>query len=145
TRCTDFEDPAKGGDAAAQLAALRSVAEAAGESCAAVGECGLDYERLEFCPKELQLKYFEQQLRALALPLQKPLFLHCRTSAAAKDLVRLLEPLRAQLPVPPGVVHSFDGSLQDAQSLMDLGFFIGLNGCSLKTAENLEVVRQLPE
>jgi len=27
---------------------------------------------------------------------------------------------------------------------MELGFLIGINGCSLRTAENLEVVRALP-
>ena len=43
-----------------------------------------------------------------------------------------------------GVVHSFDGSLEAAQALMEFGFYIGLNGCSLRQKENLEVVRQLP-
>lgn len=27
-----------------------------------------------------------------------------------------------------GVVHSFDGSLAEAQTFIDLGFYIGLNG-----------------
>ena len=27
-----------------------------------------------------------------------------------------------------GVVHSFDGSAEEAKSCMDLGYFIGING-----------------
>lgn len=114
-------------------------------ACVAVGELGLDYDRCMFCPKEQQLKYFELQLTGLAGPLGLPLFLHCRTSEAARDLLRLLETHRALLPKLPGVVHSFDGSLEDARSFIDLGFFIGINGCSLRTPENLEVVRCLPQ
>mmetsp|Transcript_60932 Transcript_60932/g.104992 ORF Transcript_60932/g.104992 Transcript_60932/m.104992 type:complete len:144 (+) Transcript_60932:812-1243(+) len=43
-----------------------------------------------------------------------------------------------------GVVHSFDGSLAELESLLALDLFVGLNGCSLRTEENLEVVRALP-
>jgi len=63
---------------------------------------------------------------------------------AEADLLELLRKHRALLPSPPGAVHSFDGSLEDALRFIELGFYIGINGCSLRTADNLEVVRQLP-
>jgi TatD DNase family protein len=34
--------------------------------------------------------------------------------------------------------------LPEAQRFIDLGYFIGLNGCSMKTVDNLDVIRQLP-
>jgi len=115
-----------------------------GGCIAAVGEFGLDYDRLQFCQKDVQIKYFEKQLEELALPLKLPLFLHCRTGEAAKDLVGILEKYQSRLPKEPGVVHSFDGSLEDASSFIKLGYCIGLNGCSLRTEENLQVVKALP-
>eukprot|EP00928_Gymnodinium_smaydae_P019703 TRINITY_DN17572_c0_g2_i1.p1 TRINITY_DN17572_c0_g2~~TRINITY_DN17572_c0_g2_i1.p1 ORF type:complete len:392 (-),score=83.98 TRINITY_DN17572_c0_g2_i1:163-1248(-) len=144
TRCGEFDAHPAGADA--YMSELVEAGKAAAPSgrCAAVGECGLDYDRLEFCDRQTQLRYFKLQLERLAVPLRLPLFLHCRTSEAAKDLAEVLEAYKGSLASPPGVVHSFDGSLEDAERLMALGFYIGLNGCSLRTLENLEVVRQLP-
>lgn len=106
----------------------------------AFGEIGLDYDRLHFCPQETQVKYFEQQLD-LATKLHLPLFLHSR--AASIDFEALLRP---RLPLLPkkGLVHSFTGSEDEMQRLVALGLDIGVNGCSLKTEANLDVVRAIP-
>ncbi|BCR85142.1 3'-5'-exodeoxyribonuclease [Aspergillus chevalieri] len=106
----------------------------------AFGEIGLDYDRLFLSAKEPQLKYFEAQLD-LAVDIQLPLFLHSR--AASEDFEKLIAPRLAKLP-KRGLVHSFTGTLEEMQRMVDLGLDIGVNGCSLKTEENLEVVKAIP-
>ena len=106
----------------------------------AFGEIGLDYDRLHFADKETQLKYFEQQLD-LACELDMPLFLHSR--AAATDFENLLRARLDRLP-RRGVVHSFTGTLEEMQAIVSLGFDVGINGCSMKTEENLAVVKEVP-
>ncbi|KAK4940108.1 hypothetical protein LTR10_019737 [Elasticomyces elasticus] len=106
----------------------------------AFGEIGLDYDRLFLSPKEVQLKYFELQLD-LAEELQLPLFLHSR--AAAEDFERIMTARLDRLP-GRGLVHSFTGTLPELESLVKLGFDIGVNGCSMKTEENLEAVKAVP-
>lgn len=68
-------------------------------------------------------RYFEKQL-SLAEVTGLPLFLHCRDAAA--DLVGILNPYRERL--VGGVVHSFDGSKQELQAMLDLDLYIGING-----------------
>ena len=100
----------------------------------------MDYDRLYLTEKEPQLKYFEAQLD-LAVRVQLPLFLHSR--AASEDFERLLAPRLARLP-KRGLVHSFTGTIEEMQRLVDMGLDIGVNGCSMKTEENLDVVRAIP-
>ena len=106
----------------------------------AFGEIGLDYDRLFLTGKEQQLKYFELQLD-LAIEVQLPLFLHSR--AATEDFESLVAKRLPQLP-RKGLVHSFTGTLEEMKRLVDLGLDVGVNGCSLKTEENLAVVKELP-
>lgn len=106
----------------------------------AFGEIGLDYDRLYLTGKDEQLRYFEKQLE-VAVRVQLPLFLHSR--AASEDFERLLQSKLPQLP-KLGLVHSFTGSLDEMRRLLDMGLSIGVNGCSLKTEENLAVVKEIP-
>jgi TatD DNase family protein len=112
------------------------------KSVMAIGEIGLDYDRLEFCSKDIQKEYFEKQLEIFqsAPELEGlPLFLHNRN--VGRDLAEVLkkDPKRCK-----GVVHSFDGTLELANEFIAMGLYIGLNGCSLKTEANLMVVKGLP-
>lgn len=66
-------------------------------------------------------RYFEYQL-ILSESLNLPLFLHCR--AAGEDLYDIL----AKHQNLKGVIHSFDGTPDEAKRFTDLGFYIGLNG-----------------
>lgn len=105
----------------------------------AFGEIGLDYDRLHYTSKEHQLEYFEKQLD-IAVEVGLPLFLHMR--AANDDFIKVIKPYLPQL--KNGVVHSFTGTKEELERLLELGFYIGVNGCSLKTDENLQVVKEIP-
>ena len=126
----------------AALAELKKLAIKARDSGHAVafGEIGLDYDRLFLAPKETQLRCFEAQLD-LATELQMPLFLHSRT--CSEDFEKLLKLRLDRLP-RRGLVHSFTGTIEEMQSLVAMGFDIGVNGCSLKTEENISVVQEMP-
>ena len=106
----------------------------------AFGEIGLDYDRLYLSEKEQQLRYFEAQLD-IAIKVQLPLFLHSR--AASEDFEKLLVSRLPQLP-KKGLVHSFTGTMEEMKRLVAMGLDIGVNGCSMKTEENLEVVKAIP-
>jgi TatD DNase family protein len=105
----------------------------------AVGECGLDYDRLEFCSKEIQLKQFQQHFE-IAEATGLPMFLHNRNTGG--DFVDLIRKNRHRF--KSGVVHSFTGNSDELDQLLAMDLYIGVNGCSLKTAENLDVVRRIP-
>merc|ERR1740117_1893668 len=105
----------------------------------AVGECGLDYDRLHFASKETQLAHFERHFE-ITEQTGLPMFLHCR--AAADDFVAIIAANRHRF--KEGVVHSFDGSLEEMRRMVALGLHVGINACSLKSGDNIEVMKQIP-
>jgi len=90
------------------------------EKPVAIGECGLDF----FVPDldaATQRNYFHAQLE-LAREFDLPLIVHARRAVdEVTTAIRRVGQLR-------GVVHSFSGSIEQAQQLWKLGFFIGLGG-----------------
>lgn len=135
TRSNEFD---KHGDPDKYLSDLIELAKSS-EKVVALGECGLDYDRTQFCEPEIQKKYFERQMEA-AESTKLPLFLHMRS--AASDFCEIVARNRDK--ISGGVVHSFTGTKQEAAWILDQGFYIGINGCSLKTQDNLDVMCSIP-
>ncbi|WVW86687.1 hypothetical protein I302_108741 [Kwoniella bestiolae CBS 10118] len=108
-----------------------------------IGEIGLDYDRLHHSSKETQLTHLPSLLK-LSQEFKLPLFLHSRTSESHVDLVKTLKDIGWSTEWGGGVVHSFTGTETEMRELVEMGLYIGINGCSLKTKDNINVVRQIP-
>ena len=104
----------------------------------AVGEIGLDgfVPGLDMARQQL---FYKAQLK-LAQQHDLPVILHVRRSA---DL--LLQGLR-KTPVKGGIAHAFNGSLQQAQQFIDMGFKLGFGGAlTFERANQLRLLAtQLP-
>jgi len=113
----------------------------------AIGECGLDYYRLEENTKDVQIKNFIEQIE-LANTLQKPLMLHIRNplrqsgnEASAYD--DALEVLKAHAKVK-GDVHFFAGDWETAKKFLDFGFTLSFTGVLTFTHDYDEVILNTP-
>lgn len=108
---------------------------------AAYGELGLDYDRLNYAGKEVQMETFKKQLDMVVQEKWNlPLFLHCR--AAFDDFIKIIMPYT---PLPRGgLVHSFVGTAEQAAQLTSLGLHISVNGFSFQDRQSLDMVASLP-
>lgn len=100
----------------------------------AIGECGLDFNRM-FSSKNNQLAVFERQLQ-IAVEHQLPVYLHERD--AFDQQYALLSKYANQL--KSGLVHCFTQSLKQMQAYLSLGFHIGITGwvCDPKRGQDLQ-------
>ncbi|MBI2782141.1 MAG: TatD family hydrolase [Chloroflexi bacterium] len=139
-------------------AGWRRIVELAGDArVVAIGETGLDYDRV-FSPIEDQLANLRRNL-ALALETGKPAILHVRSATGRSDAQdAILAELRiagfgAQASVgvfgagrAPAVIHSFSGSADYAREVLDLGLAISISGLAFRAGEEstAEVVPLVP-
>ncbi len=107
----------------------------------AVGECGLDYDRM-FSEKQNQIACLMRHLE-IAEETGKPLFLHERS--AAEDFLSIFRERPALC--RRAVVHCFTEGREMLERLLDMGFMVGITGwiCDERRAGELrEAVRVLP-
>lgn len=106
----------------------------------AVGEIGLDYFVPELAApgplRERQERFYREQLK-LARRHGLPVILHVRRSVDA-----ILKGLR-DVGVPGGIAHAFNGSRQQAEQLLQMGFKLGFGGAV--TYERATRLRALAE
>ncbi|KAH7024965.1 TatD family hydrolase [Microdochium trichocladiopsis] len=131
---------------------------------AAFGELGLDYDRLDRCPGDVQIQTFRAQLDLyLARGFTAlPLFLHCR-GAAFDDFVAIMREYIPRISAAAaataatattdrtttarrhGLVHSFVGTSSQMQLLTtELGLDVSVNGFSFRDRPSIEMVRDVP-
>ena len=117
------------------------------EKCVAIGECGLDYFRLEGSDEEKEAEKKEQKrvFRAqieLAKKYKKPLIIHIRD--ASRDSKELM--LEAGAGEVGGVLHCFNAD-EELLSLANEGFYFGIGGVlTFKNAKKLvNVLPKIPK
>ena len=119
----------------------------------AIGECGLDYYRLEKDTRAVQEKAFIEQIE-LANELSLPLMIHTRdakgNSASAKADAGVgnvyddtYEILKAHAKVR-GNVHFYAGNYEQAKKFFDIGFSVSFTGVITFAKDYEEVVRNAP-
>lgn len=107
----------------------------------AIGECGLDYDRM-FSTKENQIRCLEKHI-VLAKKWNKPLFLHERS--ASEDFIKRFK--KHPEVCSRSVVHCFTGNKETLSKYLSMGFFIGITGwiCDDRRAGELrEAVSIIP-
>ena len=113
------------GDLQEALSTVRAAVSAARSDphLAAVGEIGLDYYVKDLDPKS-QEELFVGQLK-IARDFALPVSIHARHSVdAVSAAIR-------RIGVPGGVIHAFNGSWEQAQRFLKLGFKLGFGGAML--------------
>lgn len=153
-------DPNKIDNMEALNAALRKFEQIFNENLTrltAIGETGLDYhailhdETLSFeekeRSKEMQKISFRKHLE-LSAKHNLPLTIHTRDNQnedfTITDTIKCV--CESEIGKLRGCFHSYTGQIEYVEEILDLGFYIGVNGiCTYPKAENVrEIVRKTP-
>ncbi|XP_063538887.1 3'-5' ssDNA/RNA exonuclease TatD [Cydia strobilella] len=118
-------------------AELHATAQA--PECVAIGECGLNYSK-DFSEPGVQRDVFKRQVE-IACDLRKPLFVH--EKEAQEDLLKILDDFGNRL--PPVVIHSFSGSVEQGIKYIEKGFYLGITGYICKDKSDGGIRRLLSE
>ena len=105
----------------------------------AIGEIGLDYYWDTNPPKEFQQQVLRSQM-ALAAELKLPVIIHDRDAHA--DTLAIVK----EFPEVTGVFHCYSGSVEDARTLVKMGWMLSFNGAAtFKNARKApEVIAEVP-
>ena len=109
------------------------------DSIVAVGECGLDYDRLHYADKKTQLRAFPIHFE-WAQKFDLPMYLHSRN--CKDDFVNIMKQNIKK--IKGGVVHSYTGCEEELKELLAMGLYIGVNGVSVREEKNIEVLKKIP-
>lgn len=107
-----------------------------------IGECGLDYYRVEPESEKAQLEAFAKHI-ALANEVGKPLMLHVRTGSGKSAYRDAIAILKSDAKVG-GDFHFFAGSWDEAKKILDCGFSLSFTGVITFTRDYDEVVKNTP-
>lgn len=96
--------------------------EAGNTGAIAIGEIGLD-KKISSPDFDIQLTVFEEQMR-FAVTRNMPVVIHCR--GAFNELAIALK--KTGIPSAGGIIHSFSGSMQIAEKMMEMGLSFSMGG-----------------
>lgn len=113
------------------------------EKVVAIGECGLDYYRIDKETKEQQDSAFIDQIN-LANEIGKPLMLHVRPSTGSMDAYEDALSIITKHAKVLGNVHFFAGTLEIAKQFWDIGFTTSFTGVITFADQYDEVVKNAP-
>lgn len=98
--------------------------------CVAIGETGLDYDRMA-SPREDQWRAFQWHVDQ-AIAHGKPLFLHVRDRTDDNSAFRDAYAMLKTHPNARGIVHCFTGTTEQAIAWQSLGLHLGITGWVLQ-------------
>lgn len=107
-----------------------------------IGECGLDYYRLEPETEKKQRDTFLAQI-ALANEVEKPLMLHVRNGSGKSAYRDALAILKSDAEVR-GDFHFFAGGWEEAKEILDAGFNLSFTGVITFARDYDEVIKNTP-